>query len=167
MTTRERWIYMGWVLLIWFFTYWRRIVLALVVVGVVVWLLTGCVVGTLPTATPTGTPWATNTPTPMLTAVNISPTPEPTPTQEWACAKGSYVTVFEDVTLLEPDMITPATVSYTSGDGVFHFEQAIIQANETVYLLPDRTSSAWMVIAADGAPRVGWLKLDYLPDECR
>lgn len=39
MTTREKLIYLFWVLLVWWFAYWKRILLVLVGVALVVWLL--------------------------------------------------------------------------------------------------------------------------------
>jgi hypothetical protein len=78
---------------------------------------------------------------------------------------GSYVTVLEDTPLYDQsDMQRVAMVSYTSEDGTFHFEQAILLAGESALLLFDRTDSAWRVIAAEGSPRLGWLAL---PVECR
>jgi hypothetical protein len=117
---------------------------------IILLLLSGCVVGTLPTATP----WATNT-----------PTPEPTPTQEIGVC-WQTCTVKEDVLLYtHSDLEAIAYVAYQSS-GAVHMRQAKVSANEQVRCF-DRTDNARMVITVDDPPRVGWLALDYLPDECK
>jgi hypothetical protein len=147
-----------WATFLWLWEHWRALLIGIALV-VIVLLLTGCYVGVVnpATSTPTVTPWSTNT-----------PTPEPTPTPETLCVPGSYVTVLDDTPLYDqPDMQHIAMVSYTSADGVFHFEQAILLAGESALLLFDRIDSAWRAIAAEGTSRLGWLAVDALPVECR
>jgi hypothetical protein len=168
----------GWNMLIvatlWWLYEHRRAVLFGIALMIITLLLSSCVVGVLPTTTPapTGTPWQTTTPAPTptytLTTVNITATPEPTPTPETMCIPGSYVMVSEDTPLYDQsDMQRVANVSYTSAEGTFHFEQAMLQAGESALLLFDRTDTAWRVIAAEGSPRLGWLALDKLAANCR
>jgi hypothetical protein len=132
-------------------------IMTLVVIAI---LCSSCYVGVIqPTPTPTK---------PVLPTLTATDTPNPTPTPETWCEPGSYAVVAEPQQLWEDAALTvPAFVGSVNEWHTVYLRPAKLAAGEAVLLLFDRTESAWLVIAAEGTRRVGWLALEALPVGCR
>lgn len=135
-------------------------------------ILTGCYVGILdPTPTPlsTTTPWLTNTPsatpaaTHTLTAVNIPPTDEPTPTPEvWIrCVPDSYAYLDEYTLLYKDEELTEINLT---DDGLL----PEVWRNQPVLLYwRGQRQDVWWVRTATNIVMEGYLDSSKLPADCR
>lgn len=138
-------------------------------------ILTSCTVGVLPTPEPTitlpptATPWLTNTPsatpsaTATLTAVNITPSPEASPTLEvWIrCVPDSYAYLDEYALLYKDEELTEINLT---DDGLL----PEVWRNQPVLLYwRGQRQNVWWVRTATNIVMEGYLDSSKLPVDCR
>ena len=101
------------------------------------------------TGEPIIVPTATHSPSPTLTAVNITPKPtlpSLTPTQEWACQLTEETGLYRDKALTDLIVLLPE--------------------GQNMLLTDDYTDTVWWGVTADGVRMEGYLSREALRDDC-
>lgn len=137
-------------LLMWFFHYWKYILLA-VGIAVLVWLLSGCtfIIDTGPISTLEST----------VTLPPVEATEDPTPTQEVGtlmpdCIPNSYARIGAGTALYE--------------DAGLKEERSQVKRGEYVkFVTRDTATGHWWVVTTDGEMRDGFVDPDDIPVDCQ